>query len=125
MLRVLREDYEKACNGYLVTLLNMWELDACYGFWISDEVGGVYSYGDTGLFLDMANIKFVVENSISEKTYREWSEYCLWAEEFHQTVPSLQSWLMGFPHVDEATQNKLSQMKRELEELIEETKSKF
>ena len=32
MLRVLREDYEKACNGYLVTLLNMWELDASYGF---------------------------------------------------------------------------------------------
>lgn len=125
MLRVLREDYEKACNGYLVILLNMWELDSSYGFWVSDEVGGTYSYGDTGLYLNMDDMIYVVENKISEQSYRDWLDYCVWAEEFNQTVPNLRSWHHGFPRVDEATQKKLSDMKHELNKLIEETKEKF
>jgi len=125
MLRVLREDYEKACNGYLVTLLNMWELDASYGFWVSDEVGGVYSYGDTGLYLNMDDMIYVVENNISEQFYQEWLDYCVWAGEFNQTVPNLRAWHHGFPRVDEATQKKLSEMKRELDKLIEENKRKI
>ena len=125
VLRALREDYEKACNGYLVTLLNMWELDAYYGFWVADEVGGTYSYGDTGLYLNMDDMIYVVENQFSEQSYREWHEYCLWACEFNQTVPTLRAWHNGFVRVDEATQKKLSDMKRELNKLIEETKEKF
>lgn len=125
MLRVLREDYEKACNGYLVTLLNMWELYASYGFWVSDEVGGVYSYGDTGLYLNMDDIIYVVENNISEQSYQEWLDYCVWASEFNQTVPNLRAWHHGFPRVDEATQEKLSEMRYELDRLIEKTKGKF
>ena len=125
ILRALREDYEKACNGYLVTLLNMWELDASYGFWVSDEVGGTYSYGDTGLYLNMDDMIYVVENNISEQSYREWLDYCVWAEEFNQTVPNLRAWHHGFPRVDEATQKKLSEMRYELDRLIEKTKGKF
>lgn len=125
MLRVLREDYEKACNGYLVTLLNMWELYASYGFWVSDEVGGVYSYGDTGLYLNMDDIIYVVENNISEQSYQEWLDYCVLASEFNQTVPNLRAWHHGFPRVDEATQKKLSEMRYELDRLIEKTKGKF
>ena len=41
----LKEQYEKACNGYLVELLRMWEFDSYYGYWISEEIGGVYDYG--------------------------------------------------------------------------------
>lgn len=125
ILRALREDYEKACNGYLVTLLNMWELDASYGFWVSDEVGGTYSYGDTGLYLNMDDMIYVVENNISEQSYQEWLDYCVWASEFNQTVPNLRVWHHGFPRVDEATQKKLSEMRYELDRLIEKTKGKF
>lgn len=125
MLHALREDYEKACNGYLVTLLDMWELDAHYGFWVSNEVGGTYSYGDTGLYLNMDDMIYVVENKISPQSYREWLDYCIWAEEFNQTVPNLRAWHHGFVRVDEATRKKLSDMKRELNKLIEETKEKF
>ena len=110
---------------YLVTLLNMWELDAHYGFWIADEVGGIYSYGDTGLVINMDDIRYIVENSISEESYREWTEYCLWANKFNQTEPTLKAWHHGFPCVDVETRRKLSEMKYELDRLIEETKEKF
>ena len=67
----------------------------------------------------------VLKNSISEKTYDEWQEYCLWAKDFEQVVPNLKSWCMGCPRVDEATQEKLTAMRNELNELIKETKAKF
>ena len=30
--RQLKEQWEQACNGFLVELLRMWELDAHYGY---------------------------------------------------------------------------------------------
>ena len=44
--RQLKEQWQQSCNGFLVELLRMWELDAHYGYWIGDETGGVYDYGD-------------------------------------------------------------------------------
>lgn len=125
-LRLLRENYENACNAYLLALANMWEWDCSgdYGFWIADEVGGVYSYGDS-LFIDMEDIIYCVENNISEDAYYEWQEYCVWANNFNQNVPNLKSWCMGCPRVDKATQEKLTAMRNELNELIKDTKAKF
>jgi len=124
-LRLLRENYENACNAYLLALANMWEWDCkSYGFWIGDDVGGVYSYGDS-TFIGMDDIIYCVENNISESAYIEWQEYCLWAKDFDQTVPNLKSWCMGCPRVDVATQEKLTAMRNELNELIKETKAKF
>jgi len=37
--KVLRCEFAVACNGYLNELLRMWELDAHYGYWNSDEPG--------------------------------------------------------------------------------------
>lgn len=123
-LKLLQEQYDKACNAYLNALLNIWELDAYYGFWVCEEVGGLYSYGDN-LFINMDEIRYVVENNVSRKTFDEWTEYCLWAKDFEQSTPSLKSWCMGCPRVDEATQEKLTAMRNELNELIKETKAKF
>lgn len=124
-LRLLRENYENACNSYLLALANMWELDCkSYGYWIGDNVGGIYAYGDFA-FIEMADIIYCVEHNISPKTFNEWNDYCLWAIEFKQTVPNLKSWCMGCQRVDVETQKKLSAMKLELEEIMKDTKAKF
>ena len=124
--RNLKEKFEEVCNGYLLELANMWELDCkTYGFWVGDEVGGVYSYGDTGLFINMDDIRYCVINNVPYSEYMKWLEYCVWAEEFKQTVPNLKAWHHGCPRVDETTQERLSAMKYELEKNIEETKGKY
>ena len=125
-LRLLREDYEKACNAYLLALANMWEWDCSgdYGYWIGDEVGGLYAYGDS-TFINMEDIIYCVENSISKETYFDWQEYCVWAANFGQNTPNLKAWCNGCPRVDESTQKKLMDMRKELEDLIKETKAKF
>ena len=63
--RMLKEQYEKACNGYLVELLRMWELDAHYGYWDFDQPGTIYHYGETH-DLSMEDIIYIVENDIEE-----------------------------------------------------------
>ena len=45
--RHLREKFDAACNAYLCELLNLWELDAHYGYWNSDRPGTIYHYGET------------------------------------------------------------------------------
>lgn len=124
--RNLKEKFEEVCDGYLLELANMWELDCkTYGFWVGDEVGGVYSYGDTGLFINMEDIRYCVINNVSYSEYRDWLDYCVWAAEFGQNAPNLKAWHSGCPRVDVVTQEKLSAMKYEFEKLIEETKERF
>jgi len=114
----LKEQWENACNAYLLELHNMWDLDhdltpKGYGYWIGDEVGGVYVYGDS-IFINIDDIRYCVENNVSYETYQEWQEYCVWANEFNQDTPNLNAWCKGCPRVDEKTQKKLSTMKSDL-----------
>ena len=42
--RELKKAYETMCNNYRDELLRMWELDAHYGYWNSDQPGTIYHY---------------------------------------------------------------------------------
>ena len=62
--RKLKGQWELACNGYLCELLNMWELDSYYGYWIGEEIGGVYDYGGGMFTIGMDDIIYCVEHDI-------------------------------------------------------------
>ena len=121
----LRKDYEQACNGFLVELLRMWELDAHYGYWIGDDVGGVYDYGDGMFTINMDDIIYCVEHDVTEKQYMEWQEYICDADEFGFDTPNLKSWIMGCPRTSQEVFKKLRKMKAELNEAIKAEKEKF
>lgn len=119
----IKERYEFAVNSYLLELLNMWELDACYGYWIGDDVGGMYDYG--GMFtIDMEDIIYCVEHDVTWTQYLEWQEYICDASEFGFDMPNLRSWMMGCPRTDAKTFKKLREMKNELENAIDEEKER-
>lgn len=116
--RMLRKKWEDACNGYLVELLHNWGLDgASYGYWIADQTGGTYAYGDY-LFINMDDIVYCVENDIQEKEYVENQDYNVRAEEFGFNLINLQSWHKGAPRVPDETFKKLEKMKRDLADAI-------
>ena len=121
---MLREQWEKACNGYLVELLRMWELDAYYGYWIGEEIGGVYDYGGS-FTIGMDDIIYCVEHDIGREQYIEWQEYCCDAAEFGFDTPNLKSWMMGCPRTTPEVFEKLRKMKTELNEAIKAEKEKF
>lgn len=121
--RQLKEDYERACTAYVTELLRMWELDACYGYWVADEVGGVYAYGDF-LFLGIDDIRYIVENDCTESDYTAWQDYCVKASTFGFPTPNYPSWHKGCPRTDEATFERLQMMKDDFTQAVEEEKKR-
>ena len=123
--RLLKEQWEKACNGYLVELLRMWELDAYYGYWIGEEIGGVYDYGGGMFTIGMNDIIYCVEHDIGREQYMEWQDYLCDAAEFGFDTPNLKSWMMGCPRTPPEVFEKLRKMKADLNEAIKAEKDKY
>lgn len=119
----LRTAYEKACNDYLNELLKIWELDGHYGYWIGDDVGGVYDY-DGGFTINMDDIIYCVENGVTEQQYYEWQDYICDASEFGFSTPNFKSWMHGCPRTPRETFEKLRAMKRDLATAVEEEKKR-
>ena len=122
---MLREQWEQACNGYTMALLRMWELDAYYGYWIGEEIGGVYDYGGGMFTIGMNDIIYCVEHDIGREQYIEWQEYCCDAAEFGFDMPNLKSWIMGCPRTSQEVFKKLREMKKILDDAIKAEKEKY
>jgi len=122
--RILKEQYEKACNGYLVELLRMWGLDMHYGYWNSDQPGTIYHYGEMHN-LTMEEIIYIVENDIEEDEVLEWEDYLLDAYEFKFETPNLRAWHKGCPRAPQETFYKLRQLKADLDKAVEEEKKRM
>jgi hypothetical protein len=120
--RQLKEQWEKACNGYLCELLRMWELDEHYAEWIADEIGGTLDYGCGMFTLNMDEIIYCVDNDLKEAEVTTWQEYICDASEFGFDTPNLRSWHRGCPRKTPQAFERLRKMKRELEAAIEEEK---
>ena len=123
-LTLLKENYEKACNAWLCELLNMWELDAKDGFWVGGEVGNVYCH-DAGLSLDMSDIIFCVEQSVTIDKYFEYVDYIEKCHEYNFETPNLKSYTKGCPIVPKETFDKLDGIKKNLDDAIEQAKNNY
>lgn len=123
--RMLRKQWEQACNGYLVELLRMWELDSYYGFWVGEEVGGVYDYGYGMFTISMDDIIYCVLEDITREQYQEWQEYICDAHEFNFNIPNLRSWMSGCPRIPKETFDTMRKMKQDLLDDVEEEKKRI
>lgn len=122
--RQLKKDWRKACNGFLVELLRMWELDAYYGYWIGDETGSVYDYGDGMFTIGMDDIILCVECDVTREQYMEWQEYICDATEFGFDTPNLRSWLRGCQRTSAETFDNLRKIKAMLDDAVKEEKDR-
>ena len=119
-IKLLKENYEKACNDYVRALLELWDLDGFYGYWIGEEVGGMYDYGDGIFTIGMQDIVYCVENGVTEKEYEELLEYCCKCAEYNLPTMNLNAWHKGAPRHDFT---KLDALKKNLDDAIEEYKN--
>ena len=122
--KMLKEQWRKACNGYLVELLRMWELDAHYGYWTGDEHGTTYCYGETHN-LTMEEIMYIVDCDIEEDEVLAWEDYCLDAYEFKFPTPNLRAWHMGCPRTSPKVFERLRKLKADLDKAVEEEKQRM
>ena len=122
--RELKEGYETMCNNYRDELLRMWELDAHYGYWNSDQPGTIYHYGEVHN-LTMEEIIYIVDNDIEEAEVTVWEDYMLDAIEFGFDTPNLMAWHRGCPRVSIVTFARLRQMKASLEKFVDDEKERL
>lgn len=120
-IKLLKENYENACNDYVRALLTLWGVDYKLGYWIGDEVGGVYDC-DGWVFLNMQDIVYCVENNITSKEVSEWQDYYVKCHDYNLPAMNLNAWHKGAPRHDFT---KLDVAKKSLEDEIKNEKNKF
>lgn len=121
----LKENYENSCNNYLIALLEAWEYDSeetsINGWWVGDDVGGIFCLNDN-TFINMEEIIYCVDNDIDEETYDDYCNYNLKCAEYGFDQMNLKSFINGAPRIDEEAFSKLDGMKEELKNEIEKIK---
>lgn len=118
--------WSKACNNYLYALAKMWEWDIdAYGFWVGDEIGGIFAYGDH-TFMSMDNIIYCVENDVDSEQFQEWVDYCIRCDLVGITgTPNFRAWHEGCPRLSEERLSHLEQRKTEMDEAIKRLEEEF
>lgn len=119
---LLKKNYEKACNDYVAAILNLWELDSYYGFWIADEVGGLYDYGDGCFTISMCDIVYCVENNVKYDEFLKYQEYNVKCLDYNLPTMNLNAYHKGAPRHDFS---KLDALKKNLDDAIENEKNKY
>ena len=123
-LMELRSQWVSACECYLHELFTMWESSKNYGYWVGNQVGGVYCLDDY-IFINMEDIIYIVENAIPRHTYLDFIEYCQWCSQYAFTTPNFRSYVNGCPTIPSDVRDKLDKQKSDFEKLVMETKKDF
>lgn len=96
-LRTLKKDYEACCNEYRRWLCEMWDLNYEDTWWHGDHVGSGLFIVDWWMPLDIEELRYIVENNVTEK---DWLEWCAFVEseinngKDHPRI-SFWSWMKG------------------------------
>lgn len=121
VIRHLKEQWEAACNGYLLELLNMWELNAADTWWVSNKVGETFCFGDCNA-INMDDLRYIVHNGVTMETYFEWIDYSLDCGTFNLPMLNLKSFCEGAQRIPQSTFDHLKHLKQDLEDEIKKVK---
>lgn len=119
-IETLKKNFELTANGYLNVLCSKWELDKDYGYWIGDEIGGLYDVSDGYVTITYDDIRYCVENDVSLEEYNDWQEYCLFCNDYKQTMPNFKAWHRGCPRISKEIREHLKKLKAEFEQACKE-----
>lgn len=116
----LKLAYEAACTNYLAAFMEKYDLSCDPEPWVGNEVGTIAEVGD--YFFDFQDIKRCIDEDVEWQDLIEWYDYNIEVGIWGLTTINLKSWLKGAPRVDQMRIEEIKAKRKELEELIEETK---
>lgn len=120
----LRKSFDKAVADYVTAFLKQMGWDEYYGGWVAGDCTGIYTYGDE-YFVNLSDIIFCVDNAVSEKELVKWHDYCTWASDFGQSIPSLSAWVRGCPRLSCKEMERLDKLRRDFNDVCKEMKEKY
>lgn len=113
-----REALQKVCDKYVKLLAEQWGCDANSAYWGCDY-GGLCDF-DGDFTITLTDMVYVVENDVSYEEYMQWMNYNIDAHRWGFYNINLKSWHMGAPRVDNEVFVRLQNLKREIDETINE-----
>lgn len=113
----LRKRFNKVVADYVATLLDMFDWEDTYDFWVGDDCSNLYIHADY-YTLSLQDIIYIVDNNVSFDVFSDWYAYREWAYEFDVSAPNLSSWVKGCPHASKEGMERIINIKRELDEAI-------
>ena len=116
----LRLAYEAAVTNYLSAFMKQYDLSCDPEPWVGNEIGTIAEVGD--YFFGFDDIKRCVDEDVKWQDLIEWYDYNIEVSILGLTTINLKSWLMGAPRVNQMRIKEIKAKRKELEELIEETK---
>ena len=116
----LKQEYEHICNRYLVEFANKYDLSLEPDAWVGGDVGTVAYVSD--YYFGFDDIRRCVDEDVKWEDLIEWYDYNIEVGILGLTTINLKSWLMGAPRVNQMRIKEIKAKRKELEELIEETK---
>lgn len=103
----LIKEYEKSVNAIIEEFKKKHEFNVADGYWIGDEVGGVYDFCDT-LTFDFRDILLDIKENAPKEEIEKWQEYNLRIWSVNNMVGGVflkeinyRSWLKGCPRLSE------------------------
>lgn len=118
--RNLKNNYETACNDYIKELCKRYEW--CYedGWWVSDEIGGIFCVSDIEYSLPMNDIKLLVDENVDFKIFSEWWDYnlvmsyaiMLYPNNDRYHMINLYTWLNNYPDNRKISQEELNKIEK-------------
>ena len=122
----LINDYENSVNAIIDAFKKKHEFDSNDGYWIANEVGGVYDFGDTMTF-DFRDILLDIKEDAPNGEIEKWQEYNLriWSVNnmlggvFLKDV-NYRSWLKGCPRLSDHELNVVEEKWKRLVDEVSE-----
>lgn len=119
----LRLAYEAAVENYLAAFMKQYDLTCDPEPWVGNEIGTIAEVGD--YFFGFDDIKRCVDEDVNWQDLIECYDYNLEGGMLGLNAINLKSWLMGAPRASKEHIAKIKAMRKELEELINETNEKY
>ena len=119
--KVFRDKFNVACSLYVNELERMWDLNHAYGYWVGDEVGGVYD-NDGFITISLLDIIYCVEKDISLEEFLEYQDYNVKASDFNFHTINLKSWHTGCPRMPKESIEHLEKLREEMLNIVERNK---
>lgn len=116
-------DFGKACDAYVKEFCRMYDFNYKDAYCIPQDkigVGSLYAIAD--YYFDFVDIRLCVDEDVEWQDLIEWYDYNCECGTLGLYTINLKSWLMGAPRVVQTRIEEIKAKRKELEELIEETK---
>lgn len=122
---LLRQRYEDACEEYLKAFCDAYDLQYEKDSWTGGCVGTITCVCD--YYFDFNSVvKYAVDHNLHDfGDLDEWYNYCMFAHEFNQTIPSFDAWSRGCPRLSKSEQQRLIGLKMDFNAAIKDYKERY